>query len=530
MQIPTKYIFFIKERIRESKVFLNKITIFEQKRDTNSKTRINTYKKIVKEQNETINKIKNETSNQISYAKSDEIQILIKNNKEVTNKKIEEIKKKISKQKENLNQIKKSIDKKEKNQKDEQKKIKTLNEEIKVQENSNLTLKDNIKEINIRAKKNKNKLIENQKKSKPEEIEKQTPSLLEQRCFVECEELHEISEEIINKNINLNELTEARNIYIILMGTKASEKAQHKSGRDVFIENTANNLANYGKTVNYDINDKIEKAKKMIAENEELENEVTNCKQDLESMEETNRRNSGDSLGGASFFVSFSDIISVLLCFFILFFAISKLDGEKAQQLASTFVEQKAKKIVFNAYASKDDLEMLEKVKELMLDNVKPEDITESKTKTIKHVISGADLFSPGKTEISEDGIELLRKKLKNDLTGEVEQIIVEGHTDDKELFAFPENLKKYGNNTGLSAARAVTVAGLIEENLSSSENIIGIRAYGSNRPLKPNTSDLFRALNRRVVIKIKKENKIEEKAEGKVEEKEKEKEKEKQQ
>ena len=45
--------------------------------------------------------------------------------KEVTNKKIEEIKKKISKQKENLNQIKKSIDKKEKNQKDEQKKIKT---------------------------------------------------------------------------------------------------------------------------------------------------------------------------------------------------------------------------------------------------------------------------------------------------------------------------------------------------------------------------------------------------------------------
>ena len=177
-------------------------------------------------------------------------------------------------------------------------------------------------------------------------------------------------------------------------------------------------------------------------------------------------------------------------------------------------------KIVFNAYASKDDLEMLEKVKELMLDNVKPEDITESKTKTIKHVISGADLFSPGKTEISEDGIELLRKKLENDLTGDVEQIIVEGHTDDKELFAFPENLEKYGNNTGLSAARAVTVAGLIEENLSSSENIIGIRAYGSNRPLKPNTSDLFRALNRRVVIKIKKENKIEEKVEGKVEEK----------
>jgi flagellar motor protein MotB len=141
----------------------------------------------------------------------------------------------------------------------------------------------------------------------------------------------------------------------------------------------------------------------------------------------------------------------------------------------------------------------------MMLENVNSDAITGSETKTIKHVISGADLFDPGKIEISENGIELLMQKLKNDLTSVVKQVVVEGHTDDQELSAFPENLKTYENNTRLSAARAITVAKIIEENLNYSNNIIGVRAYGSNRPLKPNTSDLFRALNRRVVIIIKK-------------------------
>ena len=61
MQIPEKYIFFIKERIKESKMFLNRITISSQKRDNNIKTRINTYKNIVTEQNAIINKLKDET-------------------------------------------------------------------------------------------------------------------------------------------------------------------------------------------------------------------------------------------------------------------------------------------------------------------------------------------------------------------------------------------------------------------------------------------------------------------------------------
>jgi chemotaxis protein MotB len=518
MQIPSKYIFFLKERIRETTLFLHKTTLSDNKKDANLNTRINSYKEIVKNKNSIINKIKNEASARISYAKSDEIKKIIKNNGEVNNSKREGIEEKVSGLKKQLKKINTSLDKKKSKNKNTQKEIILLRDEIKILENSNVILKNNIKEISIKAKKHKEESIKAEK-FKEEELNKmsfrqraklegkgiQSDNPQNHNIQDECESFYSITEEIINNNLELNKLTEAMKISTMLMESDFSEKTRKTMGEDVFIKNTSNNLNDYGKAVTQNIKKREEKHKEMLAQNSELNNELMTCKQDLEAMEEINSKSSGDSLGGASFFVSFCDIISVLLCFFILFFAMSKIDGEKASKLSSTFSNQTAKKVIFNTYASKEELEMLEKVKELILDNVSPDAITGSKTMTIKHVISGEDLFYPGETEMSESGMELLMQKLENSFTGEIKEIIVEGHTDDQELFAFPENLKKYETNTRLSAARAITVAKIIEEKLNTSNNIIGIRAYGSNRPLKPNISDLYRALNRRVVIIIKK-------------------------
>ena len=518
MQIPSKYIFFLKERIRETTLFLHKTTFSKYKKDAHLKTRINSYKEIVKNKNSIINKIKNEASARISYAKSDEIKQIIKNNGEVNNRKREGIEEKVSGLKKQLKKINTLLEKKQSKNKNIQKEILLLRDEIKILENSNVILKNNIKEISIKAKKHKEESIE-AKKHKEEELNKmsfraraklegkglESTTTQEYNIQDECESFYSVTEEIINNNLELNKLTEAMKISTMLMESEFSEKTLKTMEEDVFIKNTSKNLNDYGKAVNQNIKKREEKYKEMLAENSELNNELMNCKQDLAAMEETNSRNSGDSIGGASFFVSFCDIISVLLCFFILFFAMSKIDGEKASKLSSTFSNQITKKVIFNTYASKKELEMLEKVKELILDNVSPDAIIGSKTMTIKHVISGEDLFYPGETEMSESGMELLMQTLENSFTGEIKEIIVEGHTDDQELFAFPENLKKYETNIRLSAARAITAAKIIEENLNTSNNIIGIRAYGSNRPLKPNISDLYRALNRRVVIIIKK-------------------------
>ena len=507
MQIPSKYIFFIKERIREATVFLRKTTLSDHKKDANLKIRINNYKEIVEDKNKIINKIKKEASARISYAKSDEIKQIIKNNGEANNIKREGIEEKVSGLKKQLEKINTSLDKKQSKNKNIQKEILLLRDEIKILENSNVILKNNIKEITIKAKKHEEELnkMSFRARAKLEGKGLESTTTQEYNIQDECESFYSVTNEIINNNLELNKLTEAMKISTMLMESEFSDKRLKTMGEDVFIKNTSNNLNDYGKAVNQNIKKREEKFQEMLAENSELNNELMNCKQSLAAMEETNSRNSGDSIGGASFFVSFCDIISVLLCFFILFFAMSKIDGEKATKLSSTFSNQITKKVIFNTYASKEELEMLEKVKELILDNVSPDAITGSKTMTKKHVISGEDLFYPGETEMSESGMELLMQSLENSFTGEIKEIIVEGHTDDQELFAFPENLKKYETNIRLSAARAITAAKFIEENLNTSNNIIGIRAYGSNRPLKPNISDLYRALNRRVVIIIKK-------------------------
>ena len=105
MQIPSKYIFFLKERIRETILFLHKTTLSNQKKDANLNSRINNYKEIVKDKNRIINKIKNEASARISYAKSDEIKQIIKKNEEVNNRKREGIEEKISGLKKQLKEI-----------------------------------------------------------------------------------------------------------------------------------------------------------------------------------------------------------------------------------------------------------------------------------------------------------------------------------------------------------------------------------------------------------------------------------------
>ena len=509
MQIPSKDIFFLKERIRETTLFLHKTTLSDHKKDANLKTQINSYKEIVNNKNSIINKIKNETSARISYAKSDAIKEIIKKNGEVNKSKREGIEEKVSGLKKQVEKINTSLYKKQSKNKNTQKEILLLRDEVNILENSNVILKNNIKEISIKAKKHKEEELNKmgfRERAKLEGKGIQSDNPQNYNIQEECEKFYSVTEEIINNNLELNKLTEAMKISTMLMESEFSEKTLKTMGEDVFIKNTSDNLNHYGKGVTQNIKKREEKYKQMLEENSELNNELMNSRQDLHAMEETNSRSTGDSLGGSSFFVSFCDIISVLLCFFILFFAMSKIDGEKASKLSSTFSNQTIKKVIFNTYASKKDLEMLEKVKELMLDNVSPDAITASETITIKYEISGGDLFYPGQTEMSESGMELLMQKLENSFTGEIKEIIVEGHTDDQELFAFPENLKKYETNIRLSAARAITVAKIIEENLNTSNNIIGIRAYGNNRPLKPNISDLYRALNRRVVIIVKKD------------------------
>ena len=500
---PPKANFLLLELIRRSNKLFRSESVVNDKKELALKSKTETYDARVKGLSGQLNLKKKKLAACKEYFNGKELNNFIKAQELEKNKKIEKIKNKISDIKKEYAEIKTQLKKSESNKKLEEKKIKELEKKIKIYEKENLNLKDKLKEKSEEAKEQERLIKEKNKETEKKKLDPKKMVEGEDELSIVLERLYKTSDQMTKQHLELNELTEATKIFTIIMGKTKDKAIKQMRKGDVFVNNNAANLVEFGKYANSNYIKNKEKIAQMTIENGQLENDLDSDCQELNALEEKDKSNAG-AAGGASFYVSFSDIISVLLCFFILFFAMGKVDGAKAAKLASTFTEKVTqKKPVYNAYVSEEEFTMMEKVKELVLDNVKPEDIIGSKTKTVSHIISGSDLFYPGETVLSEEGKNLLKSKFKKEKVGTVKELIIEGHTDDKEFFEFPEISKKFENNTELSAARAISVVEIIEKILHLSGEIVGIRAYGSNRPLKPNTTDLNRALNRRVVIQI---------------------------
>jgi flagellar motor protein MotB len=78
-------------------------------------------------------------------------------------------------------------------------------------------------------------------------------------------------------------------------------------------------------------------------------------------------------------------------------------------------------------------------------------------------------------------------------LSARDEMLMVSGFTDDKAIRNGP-----FADNWELSAQRALTVTRtLVEQGMPSS--MVFAAAFGAEQPVKPNTDDASRALNRRV-------------------------------
>ena len=110
--------------------------------------------------------------------------------------------------------------------------------------------------------------------------------------------------------------------------------------------------------------------------------------------------------------------------------------------------------------------------------------------------ISGQVLFAQNSDQLQPDGRQLLSSlvvPLRAYLTARDEMLMVSGFTDDKAIRNGP-----FSDNWELSAQRALTVTRtLVEQGMPSS--MVFAAAFGSEQPVKPNTDDAARALNRRV-------------------------------
>lgn len=120
--------------------------------------------------------------------------------------------------------------------------------------------------------------------------------------------------------------------------------------------------------------------------------------------------------------------------------------------------------------------------------------------KTMRIILTGDLLFASGQAELSGNATDSL-KKLANIIKKTPYMINVIGHTDDK-----PVKNARFPSNWELSLARAGRVARFLIDTTGLPPTQFRVTGYSYFRPLRPNTSDDNRKINRRVEIVLSKE------------------------
>lgn len=212
--------------------------------------------------------------------------------------------------------------------------------------------------------------------------------------------------------------------------------------------------------------------------------------------------------------VTFADMMSLLLCFFILLLSFAQVDIAKFQasmgSIKDAFGVQRERPQDFQtafspapesripggyklATSEKEQLEVARMLKELI--NEKAElaqnAIISAEEGGINLRVNSRALFAPGSATLTPSG-ERVCALVQKILLKHKYDLIVEGHTGSREAFS-----SDYPTHWELSAARAVVLVRHILE-LGISPRRLKAVGYGDTRPLVPENADTGE-MNRRV-------------------------------
>lgn len=193
--------------------------------------------------------------------------------------------------------------------------------------------------------------------------------------------------------------------------------------------------------------------------------------------------------------VTFADMVTLLLCFFIMIVAISQPDPTKVEQ-----VTESAQKALGTTGAEKRvqvlDINELVRSVERIIAQEKMQSQVEVAVTNRGVVVSakGAMFFQSGDSAVLPQAMPLL-KKLAKQINRVPYQIAVEGHTDN-----VPIKSAVYPSNWELSAARAGQIVRFLVDNGVKPQRLSAV-GLADTRPKRPNSNDTNRAINRRIEI-----------------------------
>ena len=206
----------------------------------------------------------------------------------------------------------------------------------------------------------------------------------------------------------------------------------------------------------------------------------------------------------ATFYMSYGDMVTLLLVFFVYLTAISTLDEVKyiiASESIQNVMEVDPpteglyEKLQAEQAAMKD---VTEKIEEFVFENQMETQVTLTKKDSyLKMEVGDSILFDSGSAELKNKAYTMLSMILK-ELTDVNTDIVVEGHTDN-----VPIQTDIYPSNWELSSARAASVASFFQQNGIRGDRITCI-GKGEFSPIKTNKTTWGREKNRRIVIEFK--------------------------
>ncbi|RJX33176.1 MAG: flagellar motor protein MotB [Desulfurivibrio sp.] len=213
---------------------------------------------------------------------------------------------------------------------------------------------------------------------------------------------------------------------------------------------------------------------------------------------------------------TFSDMMSLLLCFFILLLSFSVMDAKKYQEVAGSM------KDAFGT--QKEMVEPMSKQGERMISTEFPTVPLQVQIKVVKAFaeeieggmvesdysetglilrVKGSVAFESGSAQLKHEFLPFLDKlgKLAEEMNLAIE---VSGHTDNVPL---KKGATPYLSNWGLSAARAVGVVEYWNTKLKIPPDRLLATAAADGRPVALNDAPEGRAANRRVEFRIRPAN-----------------------
>ena len=229
--------------------------------------------------------------------------------------------------------------------------------------------------------------------------------------------------------------------------------------------------------------------------------------------------------GAPAWMTTFSDLMTLILVFFILLFAFSEIDATKFRMIANSFkgifdeqsasffdyppssiIENTSPSEQFNQMNSDDNQrkkeeldELLAKIKKYLQENELEAVIMATREKRgVVLVLQEKILFDSGRAVVKQQAKPFLTKvaELINTLPNMVE---VEGHTDSHRII----QPSQYTSNWNLAGDRAANVVNYFVKEKGIASERFKVAGYADIKPIATNDTEEGRAKNRRVVIVI---------------------------